>query len=177
MSSITVMIAFYSTGGSTERLSTAVAVGAVQGRARIRLRRIPDGGPRANFPERPDFGEPLLRMRKEYVPPTESDVIAADALVFGVPGDFFPGSREWKTYLELLARLGSEGKLGGKVGLAVGSEPGLSAFAPAIGGLPLAAPGLGCSMTEAVRVDDVDHAVGLGFQVANAVRSLRDHTK
>ncbi len=176
MSPVIVMVAFYSTRGSTERLSTAVAVGAVQGRAGIRLRRMPDRAPQARVHERSEVKESLERMRKEYVTPTESDVIAADALVFGVPEDFALESGEWKAYLDLLARLGSEGKLLGKVGLALGSEPGLSAFSHAIAPLGLATPGPGSALREEVPVDDVEHAIALGRRVVEAARALREST-
>ena len=176
MSPIIVMIAFYSTRGTTERLSMAAAVGAVQSRAHIRLRRMPDAAPVANLGERPEVTESLLRMKKEYVAPVEADVVASDALVFGVPGEFSWPSGEWRAYLDLLVRLGSEGKLGGKVGLAFGSEPGLSAFSEAIAALTGAAPGLGFALTESVPVEDVEHATALGRRVADAVRSLRQST-
>ncbi len=176
MSPITVMIAFYSIRGSTERLATAAAVGAVQGRARIRLRRMPDAGSLETIRGFPEFRESLERMRKEYVGPTESDVIASDALVFGVPGDFAAESGEWKGYLDVLARLGSQGKLRGKVGVALGSEPGLAAFSRAIAPLALAAPRLGASLAEEVPNDDVARAIALGRRVAAAARSLIDST-
>ena len=174
MSPIIVMVAFYSTRGFTERLSTAVAVGAVQGKAAIRLRRMPDAGHLETMRELPEFEESLERMRKEYVAPTELDVIAADALVFGVPGDYEVGSGEWRSYLHLLARLRSEGKLRGKVGVALGSEPGLSAFSQAIEALALAAPGLGSSLAVEVPADDVEHAIALGRQVVDAALLLRE---
>jgi len=42
MQDVNVVVVFYSRTGSTERLALAAAVGAVQGRALIRLRRLPD---------------------------------------------------------------------------------------------------------------------------------------
>jgi len=42
-----VVVTFYSRGGTTERLATAAAVGAVQMRAGIRMRRVPDADPAA----------------------------------------------------------------------------------------------------------------------------------
>ena len=174
MSPIVVVIAFYSTDGSTERLSTAAAVGAVQRRAGIRLRRMPDTDSGTTIRELPEFGDSLERMRKEYVAPTESDVIAADALVFGIPGEFAVESGEWQAYLALLASLASEGKLLGKIGLALGIEPGLSAFSQAIAPLALTVAGSGASLSEEVSVDDVAHAIALGRRVVDAARSLKE---
>jgi NAD(P)H dehydrogenase (quinone) len=103
-----VLITFYCRTGATEKLALAAAVGAVQARATIRLRRLPDA---SNQPG----GEDHERMCKEYVPPTEADVLRADAIVFAAPADFTPASPEWTDYLTLLSRCGSEGKLKGKI--------------------------------------------------------------
>jgi hypothetical protein len=56
-----VLIIFSSSTGATEALALAAAVGAVQARANIRLRRLPD--------QSAGNGEDLIRMRREYVPP------------------------------------------------------------------------------------------------------------
>ena len=176
MSRVIVMVAFCSARGLTERLATAVAVGAVQGKAGIRLRRMPDHSSQARVYTLPEVRESLERMRKEYVAPSEADVIAADALVFGVPGDCDPDFGEWSPYLDLLTRLGSEGKLLGKVALALGSEPGLSAFSQAIAPLGLATMGSGSALKEAVSVDDVERAMALGRRVVEVARSLKEKT-
>jgi hypothetical protein len=81
MPPINVLVIFYSRTGSTEKLALAAAVGAVQARANIRLRRVPDSGE-----DSPDCYEALTRMRKEYVPPTQADVVWADAVIIGRGG-------------------------------------------------------------------------------------------
>jgi NAD(P)H dehydrogenase (quinone) len=81
MSPVNVLVIFYSRTGSTEALALAAAVGAVQARANIRLRRLPDP------PEdHSSSGEALTRMRKEYVPPTQADTLWADAVIVGLNG-------------------------------------------------------------------------------------------
>ena len=72
MSPTEVLITFYCRTGDTELLALAAAVGAVQARANIRLRRLPD-----SIPVTPDSNNALTRMCKEYVPPTEADVLRA----------------------------------------------------------------------------------------------------
>ena len=42
MQDVNIVVTFYSLHGLTEKLALAAAVGAVQGRANIRLRRLPD---------------------------------------------------------------------------------------------------------------------------------------
>jgi len=81
MSPINVLVIFYSRSGATETLALAAAVGAVQARASIRLRRLPDPDEAVSSSE-----EALVRMRKEYVPPAESDVKWADAIIIALNG-------------------------------------------------------------------------------------------
>ena len=71
-----VLVIFSSCDGTTEKLALAAAVGAVQARASIRLRRLPD--------QSPGDGEELTRMRREYVPPTKSDTSWADAVIIAM---------------------------------------------------------------------------------------------
>ena len=71
-----VLVIFSSCDGATEKLALAAAVGAVQARANIRLRRLPD--------QSSGNGEDLIRMRREYVPPTGSDAAWADAVIIAM---------------------------------------------------------------------------------------------
>jgi hypothetical protein len=71
-----VLVIFSSCTGDTEKLALAAAVGAVQGRANIRLRRLPD--------QSSGNGEDLLRMRREYVPPAARDTAWADAVIIAM---------------------------------------------------------------------------------------------
>jgi len=105
-----VLVVFYSRCGATEKLALAAAVGAVQARANIRLRRLPD------VTEKSECAEETFRMRREYVHPAEADVLWADAIVFLLPEKLQPSSGECTAYFELLRRLNAEGKLEGKTG-------------------------------------------------------------
>lgn len=107
-----VLITFYSRCGSTEKLAATAAVGAVQARSAIRLRRVPDADSDADAGGCQDA---LVRMRREYVPPAERDVVWADAIVFAAPDTGGARSGEWNSYLRLLGRLRGEGKLDGKL--------------------------------------------------------------
>jgi NAD(P)H dehydrogenase (quinone) len=109
-----ILVIFYSRSGATEKLALAAGVGAVQERALIRLRRLPDLNPQQVIERFPASTEALVRMHKEYVPPAETDLLAADAIIFAMPRDL-KTSEDWKPHLDLLARLRSEGKLEGKL--------------------------------------------------------------
>jgi len=123
-----VVVTFYSRCGATETLALAAAVGAVQGRSLIRLRRLPD--PDVSSPESPDCADTLARMRKEYVAPTEKDILGNAALILVPPAGATPESGEWAEFSSLLVRLGSEGRLAGKIGAVVdsGSEATVRSF-------------------------------------------------
>ena len=109
-----ILVIFYSRSGATEKLALAAGVGAVQERALIRLRRLPDLNPQEVIERFPRSKETLVRMHKEYVSPAESDLLAADALIFAMPRDL-KTSEDWKPHLDMLARLRSEGRLEGKL--------------------------------------------------------------
>jgi multimeric flavodoxin WrbA len=73
---VNVLVIFHSCSGETEKLALAAAVGAVQARANIRMRRLPDNSTESN--------EALTRMRREYVAPTTADTLWADAVIIGI---------------------------------------------------------------------------------------------
>jgi hypothetical protein len=123
-----VVVAFSSRCGTTEHLALSAAVGAVQARALIRMRRLPDVD--SGQPPAGDCADTLARMRKEYVPPTEADLLGADAFVFAASAGMTVSSDDWTEFLALLTRLALEGKLTGKAVtiVDVGSEPTLLSF-------------------------------------------------
>ena len=98
-----VLVVFYSRCGTTEKLALAAAVGAVQARANIRLRRLPD------VTEVAQCGDEIARMRKEYVAPAEGDVLWADAIIFVLPPELDASSAECVVYVDLLRRLNKAG--------------------------------------------------------------------
>ncbi len=87
MQDVNVVVVFYSRTGRTEQLALAAAVGAVQGRANIRLRRLPDMADEAAITSVPEWKENRDRMNMEYVAPRGADVAWADAIVAGVPAE------------------------------------------------------------------------------------------
>jgi hypothetical protein len=132
-----VVVAFSSRCGATEALAHAAAVGAVQGRALIRLRRLPDDGAPPRAEDSGECQEALARMRKEYVAPTEADLTGNDALILAPPAGSTIDSAEWTGFVSLLTRLGSAGKLAGVVGALVdtGSEDTRRSFSTLMAGV------------------------------------------
>lgn len=112
MAQTTVVVTFSSRCGATEALAHAAAVGAVQGRALIRLRRLDDGTP-ARDGESPECQETLRRMRKEYVPPTDADLTGNDALVLVPPAGSTTATSDWAGLLARLTALAGQDKLSG----------------------------------------------------------------
>ena len=94
-----VLVVFYSRCGTTEKLALAAAVGAVQARADIRLRRLTD------VTEVAQCRDEIARMRKEYVAPAEGDILWADAIIFVLPPELDASSAECAVYVDLLRRL------------------------------------------------------------------------
>jgi hypothetical protein len=124
-----VVVAFSSRCGATEHLALCAAVGAVQARALIRMRRLPDVDHGQPAPTG-DCADNLARMRKQYVPPSEADLLGADAFVFAPSAGMTVSSDDWTEFLALLTRLALEGKVTGKAVtiVDVGSEPTLLSF-------------------------------------------------
>ena len=81
VSPLNVLVIFYSCCGETEKLALSAAVGAVQARASIRMRRLTDAGE-----DVAECRDTLARMRREYVPPTAADGLCADAVIIGMKG-------------------------------------------------------------------------------------------
>src|SRR5262249_5035428 len=120
--------------------------------------------------------EAMARMNKEYVPPTEADILWADAIVLGTPLRFNASSAEWASYLELLGKLRSAGKLEGKVATAFIStpdgQPARASFATTILELGLIVVPA-ASHSTGTPVNPVDEAVTQGRKVAAIASALK----
>ena len=164
MSSPIVLVIFYSRSGSTEKLALAAAVGAVQGRAAIRLRRL------ADITETSGCTDTLVRLRKEYIAPREADVLAADGLIFAAPAGFDTSSAEWAEFMTMLRRMSAEGRLAGKAAAVVetGDHATLLSFEKVVTEL-----GLGTVTRDFTKLDGIEQATGLGRNIADVLRDKR----
>ena len=96
------LVIFQSSLGATERLALAAAVGAVQGRANIRLRRLRDSSDEVTD--------------TEYIAPREEDALWADAIIAGMPAGPCRLSAGFERYFDSLGDLGNRAELRGKIG-------------------------------------------------------------
>lgn len=76
---VQILVIFDSSGELTEQLALAAAVGAVQGRASIRIRCLPTPEEAATL-----GNERLTRLQREYVLPTSDDALWADAIIIAM---------------------------------------------------------------------------------------------
>jgi len=116
MSNPKVLIAFYSRSGVTEQLALAIAEGAKEAGAEVRLRRARELVGRDVMALAPGWAEGADAMNAKYDAPTEADAEWADAIIFGTPTRFGSVSSELKAYIDGLGGLWFQGKLNGKAG-------------------------------------------------------------
>jgi NAD(P)H dehydrogenase (quinone) len=108
------LVVFYSRDGAVEALAKAVAQGAREAGAEVRLRRVPDIVNESVMAKVPGWKERSERMIAEYGAPTTGDADWADAILFGTPTRFGNVSAELKAYIDSLGGLWFQGKLNGK---------------------------------------------------------------
>ena len=123
MADLNLVVVFYSRTGLTESLALRAAVGGVQSRANIRLRRLPDSASEDTIAAAPAWRENRDRMNREFIAPRPADIEWADVFVLGTPAGFAASSAEWRAYFDLLEAVESSGKLAGKVGCAFTPVP------------------------------------------------------
>ncbi|MEM5431376.1 NAD(P)H:quinone oxidoreductase [Cupriavidus oxalaticus] len=116
-----VLIVFYSRNSSTEMLAKAVAEGALEAGAELRVRRVREFVGPDVMRQAPGWLENATEMNAKYEAPTEADAEWADAIVFGTPTRFGTISAELKSFIDGLGGLWFAGKLNGKVGSVFGS--------------------------------------------------------
>lgn len=102
---VKVVIVFYSRYGETERAALAAGVGAIQGRALIRLRRLADLTDEDAIARDPRWNSERERMKRDYVTPRPADAEWADVIIAACPED---KSEEMAGYLAELAGLSAK---------------------------------------------------------------------
>jgi NAD(P)H dehydrogenase (quinone) len=122
MSQTKILVAFYSRNGSTEALAKAIAEGATEAGAEVRLRRAHDIVAQDIIKNVPGWAENQERMDTTYGAPTPDDAVWADAIVFGSPSRFGNASAELKAYIDSLGGLWAKGALNNKAGAAFSSS-------------------------------------------------------
>jgi NAD(P)H dehydrogenase (quinone) len=84
---VNVLVVFYSRYGKAERLALAAGLGAIQAKANIRLRRVPDLADEATITADASWAENRERMKLDYVAPREADAPWADVIFLVTPID------------------------------------------------------------------------------------------
>lgn len=106
-----ILVTFWSRTGKTERLALGAALGAVQAKAKIRLRWLREGVEDSALDSIPEWRVNRERMGKEYIEPREDDFAWADGMVIAIPASLSLAATELKMYLHALATARSNGKL------------------------------------------------------------------
>ncbi|HEY5226473.1 MAG TPA: NAD(P)H:quinone oxidoreductase [Methylovirgula sp.] len=116
MSTIKVLIAFYSRSSVTEALAIAIGEAAAKEGAEVRLRRAREFvGPEV-MAQAPGWAESAEAMNARYPAPTVEDADWADAVIFGTPTRFGNVAAELKAYIDSLGGLWAQGRLNNKAG-------------------------------------------------------------
>ncbi len=115
---VNVLVIFYSRYGNTRLLADAVADGARQAGAEVRVRRVIDLAPENVMRQDQDWWTARTQMSQIYAEPTEDDLLWADAVIFGCPTRFGSPPAELKLFIDKLGSLWVQGKLVDKIGSA-----------------------------------------------------------
>jgi hypothetical protein len=164
MEEINVLVTFCSRTGATERIALAAALGAVQARAKIRLRWPREEADDQAVDAVPGWRENRVRMAREYIAPREIDVLWADAMVIAVPAREGP---ELKPHLATMASLQSSGKLNGKLMTVLARDSAIVSMYAALAELDLILVPAGRAAGE------VEGARLLGRRLTEVARALK----
>lgn len=103
MSTVNVLVVFYSRYGGTERLALAAGLGAIEAEGNIRLRRLPDEASSDTIDADAAWRTALDRMNRDYVAPRPADPVWADVIVLATPPE---SCREVESFVSMLPSLG-----------------------------------------------------------------------
>ena len=115
---VKVLIPFYSRTGTIEALANAIAQGAEDEGAEVRLRRARELVGHDIMSAVPGWKESAEAMNARHAAPTAEDAEWADAIILGSPTRFGAVASELKAYIDGLGGLWAKGALNGKVGSA-----------------------------------------------------------
>jgi NAD(P)H dehydrogenase (quinone) len=108
-----VLVAYYSATGSVHRLAEAVADGATQAGAEVRLRQVAELAPAEAITSNPEWAE--HRQATGHVEiATLDDLDWADGFAFGTPTRFGAPASQLKQFIDSAGSLWQEGKLADK---------------------------------------------------------------
>jgi NAD(P)H dehydrogenase (quinone) len=165
MSDVNVLVVFYSRHGTTEKLALAAGLGAIQGKANIRLRRVADLADRKTIEASTSWQQNVDRMSRDYVAPRPADPVWADVIVLATPRET---SAELEQYCALL---GSGGSMAGKIAAPLTSGDDESVLKPVYAAAACA--GLIVAPPPKVSSDPLSTARTFGQRITVMARALK----
>lgn len=115
MNSARIAVIYYSATGNVHRLASAVAAGATEAGAGVRLRRVAELAPDHAIDMSPAWRAHLEETRETVEEATTADLDWADGFAFGSPTRFGNMSAQLKQFIDQTGPLWMAGKLAGKV--------------------------------------------------------------
>jgi NAD(P)H dehydrogenase (quinone) len=109
-----IAVIYYSATGNVHRLAEAIADGARETGAEVRLRRVPELAPDEAIRSNPDWARHADETRGTVVEATLDDLAWADGYAFGTPTRFGNPAAQLKQYLDMAGGLWFEGALADK---------------------------------------------------------------
>ncbi|MBP2476449.1 NAD(P)H dehydrogenase (quinone) [Crossiella equi] len=109
-----VAVIYYSSTGNVHTLAEAVAKGAREAGAEVRVLKVPELAPEAAIASNPAW-QAHAEATSDVPVATADDVVWADAVIFGTPTRFGNVASQLKQFLDTLGGLWAQGKLADKV--------------------------------------------------------------
>lgn len=110
-----VAVIYYSQTGTTHKLAQAVADGAADAGAEIRLLRVRETVPHEVYGNLPNWKE-HLEATSDIKEATNEDLEWADAIIFGTPTRYGLPSAQLKSFIDQTGSLWAKGALTNKIG-------------------------------------------------------------
>lgn len=109
-----VAVIYYSSTGTNHAIAQAVAAGAEEAGAEVRLRRVAELAPDAAIDSNPVWRQHVDEVAPSIEVATNADLEWADAYAFGTPTRFGLPAAQLKQFLDAASKPWSEGVMAGK---------------------------------------------------------------
>lgn len=109
-----ISVIYYSSTGHVHQMATALAEGAEQAGAEVRLRRAPELAPEEVIRSQDAWHEHHVAVKDTVPEATPDDLVWADGYALGTPTRFGLPSSQLKQFIDTLGPIWSQGKLADK---------------------------------------------------------------